>query len=87
MGLKKCIYEIKAKGSKKVQIRIVKELFKSSEYCFPKIALQIKYHKDKTIVSPTFCCNIANQDLIGQDSRVNISYVGTQSNHMLKFKL
>uniref|UniRef100_A0A0N5CFI9 Zinc metalloproteinase n=1 Tax=Strongyloides papillosus TaxID=174720 RepID=A0A0N5CFI9_STREA len=83
-GIKKCIYEIRAKDNKKVKIRIIQGFFNDSEYCFPEIALQIKYHKDKTLVGPTFCGEVTNQALTSHDNQVLISYVGTQDDHMLQ---
>uniref|UniRef100_A0A0N5BD97 Metalloendopeptidase n=1 Tax=Strongyloides papillosus TaxID=174720 RepID=A0A0N5BD97_STREA len=84
-GAKKCIYEIKGNG-KKVQIHIEEGSFTLKDVCNPEIALQIKYHKDKTLVGPTFCGRFSNKDLTSEDDRVLISYVAQSPQAFLKLK-
>uniref|UniRef100_A0A0K0F0S5 Zinc metalloproteinase n=1 Tax=Strongyloides venezuelensis TaxID=75913 RepID=A0A0K0F0S5_STRVS len=85
-GVKNCVFLIKAENNKKVKISIDKGNFNPAERCFPGIALQIKYNIDKTITGPTFCGVVKPQALISEGNQMLLNYVGTSSQHMLKFR-
>uniref|UniRef100_A0A0K0FF77 Metalloendopeptidase n=1 Tax=Strongyloides venezuelensis TaxID=75913 RepID=A0A0K0FF77_STRVS len=85
-GVKNCVFLIKAENNKKVKISIDNGNFNATQRCFPGIALQIKFNIDKTITGPTFCGRVQRQTLISEGDQMFVNYVGTSSQHMLKFR-
>uniref|UniRef100_A0A0K0EP91 Zinc metalloproteinase n=1 Tax=Strongyloides stercoralis TaxID=6248 RepID=A0A0K0EP91_STRER len=85
-GVKNCVFLVNAPPGKRAQINIDRGYFNQTERCFPGIALEVKFNKDKTITGPTFCGSVNNKGITGESSNILFQYVGTRPDHFLEMR-